>query len=112
MEKILLLFDMWEKAWNNNDAQALLDLYHPDFEFHFQSNGSVMKKSDMSVELLKNIMKNEKIDHRRCIYENDEILIIHQFNEFVSGDKEALMITVLKKDDLLWRMETGVKPII
>jgi hypothetical protein len=39
-------------------------------------------------------------------------LIIHQFNEFVSGDKEALMITVLKKDDLLWRMETGATPII
>ena len=47
----------------------------------------------MSVVLLKNIMKNEKIDHRRCTYENDDILIIHQFNEF--GDQEALMITVL-----------------
>ena len=42
MEKILLLFDMWEKAWNNNDAQALLDLYHPNFEFHFYLNGRVM----------------------------------------------------------------------
>ena len=49
----------------------------------------------MSVVLFKNIMKNEKIDHRRCTYENDDILIIHQFNEFVSGDQEALMITVL-----------------
>jgi hypothetical protein len=37
--------------------------------------------------------------------------VIHQFNEFVSGDKEALMITVLKKDGLMWRMETGATEI-
>jgi hypothetical protein len=56
-------------------------------------------------------MSKETIKNRRCIYENDKILVIHQFNEFVSGDKEALMITVLKKDGLMWRMETGATEI-
>ena len=43
----------------------------------------------------------------RRIYENDEILVTHQFNTYKSGDKEALMIVSLKKDGLIWRTETG-----
>ena len=43
----------------------------------------------------------------RCIYENDEILVTHQFNTYKSGDKEALMIVSLKKDGLIWKTETG-----
>jgi len=57
-----------------------------------------MKRADMSVDMVASIMGNEIIQNRRCIYENDKILVIHQFNKFVSGDKEALMITILKKD--------------
>lgn len=61
-----------------------------------------MKRADMSVDMVASIMGNEIIQNRRCIYENDKILVIHQFNKFVSGDKEALMITILKKDGLMW----------
>ena len=50
------------------------------------------------------VMKQEK---RRCIYENDDVLITHAFVTYGSGDKEALMTVYLKKDGLLWRMETG-----
>ena len=57
-------------------------------------------------------MKNDKIDHKQSIYENDGILIIHQLNKFASGAKETLMMTILKKDDLFWRMETAATPII
>ena len=57
-----------------------------------------MKRADMSVDMVASIMGNEIIQNRRCIFENDKILVIHQFNKFVSLDKEALMITILKKD--------------
>ena len=65
----------------------------------------------MSVDMVASIMGNEIIQNRRCIFENDKILVIHQFNKFVSGDKEVLMITILKKDGLMWRMETGATSI-
>ena len=65
----------------------------------------------MSLDMVASIMGNEIIQNRRCIYENDKILVIHQFNKFVSGDKEVLMITILKKDGLMWRMETGATSI-
>jgi hypothetical protein len=86
-------------------------MHHAEFEFHFHSNGRILKRADMSVDMVAGIMSKETIKNRRCIYENDNILVIHQFNEFVSGDKEALMIAVLKKDGLLWRMETGATQI-
>jgi hypothetical protein len=103
----MALFNKWVKAWNNKDAKAFLDLHHLEFEFLFHSSGKVMKRADMSVDMVASIMGNEIIQNRRCIYENDKILVIHQFNKFVSGNKEALMITILKKDGLMWRMETG-----
>ena len=47
----------------------------------------------------------------RCIYENEEVQIRHGIAEFESGEKEAEMTVVLKKDGLLWRMETGATPL-
>jgi hypothetical protein len=105
------LFNKWEQVWDNKDARGFLDMHHAEFEFHFHSNGRILKRADMSVDMVAGIMSKETIKNRRCIYENYKILVIHQFNEFVSGDKEALMIAVLKKDGLLWRMETGATQI-
>jgi hypothetical protein len=49
--------------------------------------------------------------NRRCIYGNDEICVVHQFNQFANGDKEAVMPSALKKDGLLGRIETGAAPL-
>jgi|TARA_A100001011_G_scaffold178354_1_gene187088 hypothetical protein len=37
--------------------------------------------------------------------------VIHQFNDFENGDKEAVMLVTLKKDGLFWRTETGATPL-
>ncbi|MDC0431770.1 nuclear transport factor 2 family protein [Paracoccaceae bacterium] len=110
-KKIMALFKKWEEAWNNNDASGWFSLLHEDYQFTFHSSGNVMKKSDMTIEMMTSTMERETITNRRCIYENDDIIVIHQLAEFTSGDKEALMLVNLKKDGLLWRTETGATPI-
>ena len=66
-----------------------------------------MKKSDMTIEMMTNATKN-----RRCLYENNEICVVHQLSEFSNGDKEAIMLVSLKKKDgLFWRTESGATPI-
>ena len=107
----MALFKKWEEAWNNNDASGWLSLLHEDYQFTFHSSGNIMKRTDMTVEMMTSAMEKETIKNRRCVYENDEILVVHQFAEFTSGDKEALMLVNLKKDGLLYRTETGATPI-
>ena len=107
----MALFKKWEEAWNNNDASGWFSLLHEDYQFTFHSSGNIMKKSDMTIEMMTSTMERETITNRRCIYENDDIIVIHQLAEFTSGDKEALMLVNLKKDGLLWRTETGATPI-
>ncbi|MDB3878984.1 nuclear transport factor 2 family protein [Amylibacter sp.] len=54
----MALFNKWVKAWNNKDAKAFLDLHHLEFEFLFHSSGKVMKRADMSVDMVVSIMGN------------------------------------------------------
>jgi len=101
------LYDKMQEAWNNADVDAWNDLHHDDFEFTRHQSGRVIKKGDNNPEEMKEFMKAMKQERRRCIYENDDLLVTHAFVTYGSGDKEALMAVYLKKDGLLWRLETG-----
>ena len=57
-EKEMALFEKWEEAWNKNDAAASIALLHEDYQFKFHSNGKVMKKSDMTPEMMSAVMRN------------------------------------------------------
>ena len=107
----MVCFEKWEEAWNNNDAAAWIALLHEDYQFKIHSNGKVMKKSDMTPEMMTGVMRNESVANRRCLFENNDSCVIHQCNDFETGDKEALMLVTLKKDGLFWRTETGATPL-
>ena len=53
-------------------------------------------------------IKREKV---RCIYENEHILVTHFFGTFPNGSQDAIMWVGLKKDGLIFRVETGSTPI-
>ena len=55
--------------------------------------------------------KHADIKDRRCIYENDDILVQHMRADYPNGTKDATMHVSLKKDGLLWRSETGVTAV-
>ena len=56
-------------------------------------------------------MKSMSTDKSRCLYENDDILVIHQFVTYGSGDTDAVMSVFPKKDGLIWRVESGATPM-
>ena len=102
-----MLFEKLQKAFEEKDAKAHRALFHEDHEFISHKQNKVFKKSEGSEEQTLEMFNNITEDKVRCIYENDEILVTHQFNTYKSGDKEALMIVSLKKDGLIWKTETG-----
>ena len=72
-----MIFDKFVDAWDRKDAEAELALFHDDWQFKFHSSGKIMKKGDMSLEDRTKMMDNHDLENRRCLYENDDVLVMH-----------------------------------
>ena len=59
------------------------------------------------------MMTNPKFvnDASRCVYENDEILVLHDLMSYPDVTKEAVMLVYMLKDGQIIRMETGATPL-
>ena len=107
----MALYEKMLEAWNNRDVEAYWACLHDEWEMTWHSTGKVTNKTSMSAEQMKMIMENADIKDRRCIYENDDILVQHMRADYPNGTKDATMHVSLKKDGLLWRSETGVTAV-
>ena len=106
-----VLYDKLVKALETADADLLASIHHDDFQAIFHSSGAVMTKADMlSPEAMKWI-ESMKAERQRCLYENDDILVVHNFVTYASANQDAVMAVYLKKDGLLWRVESGATPM-
>ena len=106
-----MLYQKFSDAWDNKDAEAELALFHDDWEFKCHSSGKIMKKGDITTDDRKKMMENIRQSERRCIYENDDILVMHSISHFPNDTSDAVMMVHIKKDGLLWRTETGSTPL-
>ena len=68
-----------------------------------------MKLEDFSSQI-GSWMVASKFENRRLIYENEDILVTHNIATFSGGSQEAILQSILKKNFLLWRGETGATP--
>jgi hypothetical protein len=59
--------------------------------------------------MVEGMMSNEKFvnESSRCVYENDEILVSHDFMSYPDGTREAVMGVAKLKDGKIIRFETG-----
>lgn len=107
----IMLYDKLVKAWADADVNLWDEIRHDEWEMLFHSDGRVVRKGDNSPEEVAERMAAINFEKSRCVYENEEILVVHQIVTFPSGDKEAVMNVSIKKDGLLWRTETGATPL-
>ena len=113
MEKFSLsLYKKYLAAWNATDISAYLELHHEDYEMTFHSTGEVKKLEEFGWNEWADWMVASEIEQRRCLYENEDLMVEHQFITYSSGDREALMLVHLLKDGLLWRTESGATPLL
>ena len=106
-----MLYDKIIKSWKDGDMTAWRECLHDDWEMLFHSSGRIARKGDANPEEWASFVKTLDRKNQRCLYENDDILVIHEFITFPSGHTEAVMNVSIKKDGLLWRTETGATPI-
>ena len=106
------VFEKLEAATRNRDAQGYIDLMADDCVFVRHQTGTTMNKAQVS-EMLRNMMKPGGADMgtRRCIYENDDIHVVHSVNDYPDGSREAVLGAYSLRDGKIVRLETGATPL-
>mgnify|MGYP000207675584 FL=1 len=103
------------KVMDDCDIESYLDMLHPDYVFVRHQSGQEVSKKDWSetVTGMFNAMKDGKLsfDHNRCLYENEDILVIHNIGTFPDGTKEAIMAVHTLSDGKVIKTESGATPL-
>ena len=97
-------YKKYQEAWDDQDIGAMLD---PDYKRVFHAKGIEQGLEPMMSRWLIGTKRNK----RRCLYENEDIVVEHFIADFQDGTTEAVLTVHLLKDGLLWRTETGSTPI-
>ena len=107
-----MLYDRITAALEARNAEAWNDFLRDDFEFvRHQSGGSFDKAQ--TIEMMRGFMASDAVTERdrRCLYENDEILVVHSVMDFADGSREAVLVAYTVEDGVITRCETGATPI-
>lgn len=99
-------------AMRADDVGRYVALFHDDFEYVRHKSRDTLNRDEMAALLHKVWASgNRTIEDLRCLYENDDILVIHTILTFKSGSREGAMIVNLKKDGKVVRIESGVSDL-
>jgi hypothetical protein len=106
------LYQKLTKVMYDRDVEGYVALIHEDAEIVFHKSGNKFTKDEWA-SMVAGMMGNPKFvnDASRCVYENDEILVSHDFMSYPDDTKEAVMLVCMLKDGQIIRMETGATPL-
>ena len=57
------------------------------------------------------VLSDACAENIRCLYENDDILVVHQITNSANGSRDAVMYVFTKEDGMLTKLETGATPL-
>ena len=108
----MTVYDKLHKVMEDRNVEGYVDLIHENAEIIFHKSGNSFDKSEWA-SMVAGMMGNPKFvsDSSRCVYENDEILVAHNFMSYPDDTKEAVMLVCMLKDGQIIRMETGATPL-
>ncbi|MBW0157527.1 nuclear transport factor 2 family protein, partial [Sedimentimonas flavescens] len=77
------MFEKVAKATESRDVDAYAELLAEDFVFVRHQNGTQMNKPE-TIAMLERMMSASRTNmgQRRCLYENDDILVLHSINDY------------------------------
>lgn len=108
----MAIYEKLLKTMTDRDVDAYLNLVHDDAVFIFHKTGNEFSKSEWG-SMATGMMANEKFiqESSRCVFENDDILVTHDFMSYPDDTKEAVMGVFMLKEGKIIRMETGATPL-
>lgn len=108
----MAIFETMNAAIRDKDTEAYLDLFSKDAVFLRHQSGKQIGKPEFS-EMIRKLMSSDDADvgERRCLYENDDILVVHSVNDYPDGTREAVLMACMLTDGKIRRVETGATPL-
>ena len=96
------------QSMSDRNVSDYLDLLHEDFVATFHKSGDTFSKSEWA-PMVAGMMENEKFirESSRCVYENDDVLVMHSFMSYPDDSREAVMMVAMLRDGKIISMETG-----
>ncbi len=106
------IFSEMAAAMHANDVDRYTALLDDDFQYVRHKSNDTLNRGQMAV-LLRKVWGNgnRTIEDMRCIYENEDILVIYTRLSYMSGSREGAMIVNLKKNGKVIRTESGVSDL-
>jgi len=109
------IYEKMVKSFEDSSPDMYLDLLHSDYVFvRHQSDEEVSKEEwALTITGMFNTMSEGKLTFSdyRCLYENNEILVMHHMGIFPDGTKEAILVAHVLKNGKIIRTESGATPI-
>lgn len=106
------IFEKLQRATEARDAEGYIDLMANDCVFVRHQSGEIMNRDEVAAMLRKMMAPGgATMGDRRCIYENDDILVVHSINDYPDGTREAVLAAYNLKDGKITRLETGATPL-
>lgn len=102
--------EKWKKAFDSRDRSALEGMIDDNFAYVRHQLGKELTKEDI-VNIWSSDGPRPERQNYRIVYENEDILVTHQFMKFPNGDKESVMVVMQLKAGKLIKMETGATPL-
>jgi hypothetical protein len=108
----MLIYTEMEAAMRADDADRYAALLAEDFEYVRHKSQDTIGREAMR-DLLRKVWRpgNRTIEDMRCLYENDDILVVHMTLAFASGSREGAMIVHQKRGGRIVRIESGVSDL-
>lgn len=108
----MLIYTEMEAAMRSDDADRYAALLAEDFKYVRHKSQDTIDRDAMR-DLLKKVWRpgNRTIEDMRCLYENDDILVVHMILSFASGSREGAMVVHQKRDGQIVRIESGVSDL-
>ena len=108
----MALYATLKAAMDSKDFETMAAHYHPDYQFvRHQANVTLSLDDWRKVAIPMMSHGNWQVHESRCLYENDDILVVHNIITFPDGSSEAVMGVHTLKDGKIIRTETGATPL-
>ncbi len=91
-----MIYDKYAEAWDTQNIKMLASLCHPNFEMVMHSSGTIARKADY-IERLEPLIQKFKPENRRCLYENEDVLVMHFIMPFPNGNERCCSILYSKR---------------
>jgi len=105
------VFEKLSAAIENRDVDAWVNLMDDNYVFVRHQTGATMNKAETGEVLKRMTGAGGTMANRRCIYENDDILVVHSVNDYPDGTREAVLAVYALKNGKITRLETGATPL-